>query len=575
MSIVASQSALRTSSILSGAKSSTAADLVDVGPSVDVHLLGAQRRTRHRATRRVPHLGGEVADDEHRLMSEILKLAEFVQNHRMAEVDIRRGRVDTELHPQRSSLPELGGEPVVIDALHGSRREQTNLLVNRGWRGRHRWARYQRVRSAPRRFATMAAMTPRRRLLAALVLTALVAAGCRYTAQLRLPDEQAVSSRILWSDGSLLTRVHGVEDRDPVKLDAMAPTLPRAVIAIEDSSYYRHGGVELRGIVRALRTTSRRDGPPRVAPRSPSSTSGPSCSGPRRRLKRKLREAVMAIQLEERYSKRTILERYLNTVYFGNGAYGVQAAARTYFGKDASEVDLAQSRVPRRASSARPTTTTRIASPRPRSNGATRSSTGCASSSGSATPEATFAGALPLGVSPLVDDRRYPAPFFVEKVKQFVFDDERFGATRADRQRRLFQGGLTIETTLDPAVAARSRHRAARPPHRSDRSSGGLVAIDPTTGHVKAYASSQDFWGPLPVRQVRPRRRPQRARRAHETAREQLQAVRPRDRTRAGNPAHQDLPGQLAAADPRLGAPRARELRRTRASVGSTSSRPP
>ena len=64
--------------------------------------------------------------------------------------------------------------------------------------------------------------------------------------------------------------------------------------------------------------------------------------------------------------------------------------------------------------------------------------------------EAAFAEALPLGVVPQVSNDRYPAPYFVEKVKQFIFHDPHFGATAADRERKLFQGGLTIETTLDP-----------------------------------------------------------------------------------------------------------------------------
>ena len=70
--------------------------------------------------------------------------------------------------------------------------------------------------------------------------------------------------------------------------------------------------------------------------------------GPEKDLERKLREAVMAVQLEHRYSKRTILERYLNTIYFGNGAYGVQAAAHRYFSRTSATLDLAQSRAPRR-----------------------------------------------------------------------------------------------------------------------------------------------------------------------------------------------------------------------------------
>lgn len=334
-------------------------------------------------------------------------------------------------------------------------------------------------------------------MLTTAVLLALLATSCRYTTHLKLPDEQAVSSRILWGDGSLLTRVHGVEDRDPIELSAMAATLPKAVIAIEDANYYGHGGVELRGIVRAL-THDIEQG--RAAEGGSTITQQyvrAVLLGNEKTLKRKLHEAVMAMQLEDRYSKKTILERYLNTVYFGNGAYGVQAAARTYFGKDASGLDLAQSALlaglirspedydpyqhPAEAQARRDEVLARMRELHRITEA-----------------ERTFATALPLGIVPLVDEQRYPAPFFVEKVKQFVFADARFGATRTDRERRLFQGGLTIETTLDPhwqIEAETALHGVLTDP--SDPP-GALVAVDPATGHVKAYASSQDFWGPLP-----------------------------------------------------------------------------
>ena len=306
-----------------------------------------------------------------------------------------------------------------------------------------------------------------------------------------------MSSRILWGDGSLLTRVHGVEDRDPVTLAEMAPTLPRAVIAIEDAHFYEHGGFELRGIVRALRNDIQQG---RAAEGGSTITQQyvrAVMLGSEKSLKRKLHEAVMAVQLEDRYSKKTILERYLNTVYFGNGAYGVQAAARTYFGRDAKDLDLAQSallagvirspedydpyRHPDAALARRNEVLARMRD--------LHRITG---------PEATLYTAAPIGVSPLVDEQRYPAPFFVEKVKQFILGDDHFGATRSDRQRKLFQGGLTIETTLDPTwqnEAETALHGVLTDPGDPP---GSLVAVDPLTGHVKAYASSQDFWGPLP-----------------------------------------------------------------------------
>jgi penicillin-binding protein 1A len=142
-----------------------------------------------------------------------------------------------------------------------------------------------------------------------LLAVVLLAAGCSYTSDLRLPDRQAESSQVLWADGSLMTTLHGVEDRQPVALAAMAPSLPKAVVAIEDERFFDHDGVDARGVIRALT---------RDIEEGDLSEGGSTITqqyvravmlGPEKDLERKLREAVMAIQLEHRYSKATILER--------------------------------------------------------------------------------------------------------------------------------------------------------------------------------------------------------------------------------------------------------------------------
>lgn len=344
-------------------------------------------------------------------------------------------------------------------------------------------------------------MTRRGRIFVALVVAMLVVSSCRYTSHLHLPDEQAVSSRILWSDGTLLTRVHGVEDRDPVKLADMAKVLPRAVIAIEDSRYYQHGGFDLRGIARALTHNIEKG---RAAEGGSTITQQyvrAVLLGSHKTLKRKLREAVMAMQIEDRYSKKTILERYLNTVYFGNGAYGVQAAARTYFGRDASQVDLAQAAqlagVIRSPNDYDPFV-------HPQAAVARRNQVvdQLLKLHKITLAESALVHALPVGAIRQPTDTRYPAPFFVEKVKKFIFNDPHFGTTVADRERRLFQGGLTIETTLDQGwqqEAETALHGVLVDP--SDPP-GAIVAADPRDGHVRAYAVSQDFWGTEPAAKV-------------------------------------------------------------------------
>ncbi len=335
-----------------------------------------------------------------------------------------------------------------------------------------------------------------------LVAGALIASGCRYTSDLRLPQHQAVSSQVLWSDGSLLTTLHGVQDRQPVALSAMAPDLPKAVVAIEDERFFDHDGVDARGILRALT---------RDVEKGDLSQGGSTITqqyvravmlGPEKDLERKLREAVMAVQLEHRYSKRTILERYLNTIYFGNGAYGVQAAARRYFSKNVHDLDLAESALiaglirapesynpfqhPEQALARRNEVLDRLGHLH-------------------RAPAAALAGARaqPLGLSPPPTDGRYPAPYFVEQVTKFVMGNPAFGVTLDQRRRLLLEGGLRIHTTLDPKMQALAEQAAARVISQpATDPAAALVAIEPTTGQVKAYVGGQDFWGTAPWAKV-------------------------------------------------------------------------
>ena len=183
----------------------------------------------------------------------------------------------------------------------------------------------------------------RTRLIGALVaLLALSATACSYTTRVELPTTQPETSRILWDDGTTLASLHAEQNRDDIPFRAMGDYLPTAVVAIEDARYFEHRGVDPRGILRAL-TRDVRAG--RAAEGGSTITQQyvrAVLLSPERDLRRKVKEAVLAVQLERQYSKRTILERYLNLVYFGNGAYGVQAAARTYFGVDAEALTLAQ-----------------------------------------------------------------------------------------------------------------------------------------------------------------------------------------------------------------------------------------
>ncbi len=172
-------------------------DLVDVGRGVELDLLGGERRAGRRAARRVADPGGEVPDDEHRDVAEVLELAQLAQHDREPEVDVRRGRVDAQLHPERpartGAWPRSSG---LGDAVHRPRGQDPQLLLHGGHR-RTLPAALRGRREAGARVAHCATMLPVRRRSGAVRggrRCALVAAGCRYTSDLRLPEHQAVSS---------------------------------------------------------------------------------------------------------------------------------------------------------------------------------------------------------------------------------------------------------------------------------------------------------------------------------------------------------------------------------------------
>src|SRR5205823_526418 len=146
-------------------------------------------------------------------------------------------------------------------------------------------------------------------------------------------------TKVYDDNDELLTELH-VERRIFVPLAHIPQTLRDAVIATEDKRFYSHFGVDPIGIVRALYQNYRRG---RIAEGGSTITQQLTkvlFLTPDKSIERKLKEAVLALELERRYSKDRILEMYLNQVYFGQGAYGVEAAARSYFGKPVAELNL-------------------------------------------------------------------------------------------------------------------------------------------------------------------------------------------------------------------------------------------
>jgi penicillin-binding protein 1A len=275
-----------------------------------------------------------------------------------------------------------------------------------------------------------------------------------------------------------------------VKLRDVAPVLVHAVVDTEDASFWDHGGVEPRAILRAtahnVLSRRTREGGSTITQQLVKNT----LLTRDRNVQRKLKELVLADRVERRIGKRAVLERYLNTVYFGNGAYGVQAAAETYFGRSAHDVDLPQAALlagliqspnrydplhdPDAARGRRSTVLDRLVD---------RHHVHQASAT-----EADHA-ALPTKVN----HPPRPDGYFTAAVTRELLDDERLGDTVAERSRKIYRGGLRIRTTVDPGLERLAQDVVRRGVPGGHHLTGALVAIDVPTGGVRALVGGTDF----------------------------------------------------------------------------------
>jgi len=337
------------------------------------------------------------------------------------------------------------------------------------------------------------------RLRVVVVALALVAGACAWqTPDLRLEGPAvAQSTKIFAADGALLTTLHADQNRETVPLGQMPKQLQDAAVAIEDERFWHHTGVDIRAVVRAAWADATHGKVVQGGSTITEQYVKNVLADRERTVHRKLREAALAYQLEHKIGKAKILEGYLNTIYFGNGAYGVQSAAETYFGVSADKLTLPQSallagliRSPNNydpydhadaASSRRAAVLDKMASLHMIS-----------------AQEAAGAKAASLGAVHKQASETYQAPYFVEAVKQQILDDPRYGAGQspAERQQNLFNGGLRVYTTVDLAKQAEAEQAVAKVLSQPAADpSAAVVSLEPGTGDVRALVGGRDFFG--------------------------------------------------------------------------------
>jgi len=335
-----------------------------------------------------------------------------------------------------------------------------------------------------------------------LVVVAVLASACGPVVRFDLGDpvdfvQQPQTGEVVDIAGLVMAELHAEQDRRDVTLDQVTDTLEQAVVAIEDRRFLLHHGVDVAAIARAavrnIEEGEITEGGSTITQQYVKNT----ITGPAVTLERKIQEAVAAWQLEDRYSKDEILERYLNSVYFGKGAYGIRAAARRFFGVEPADLTLPQAAL----------LAGMIASPsgydpyeNPEASKARRSRVleamvdfGVVSRA-----DADAADAEPLGVRTIAPDR-FQAPYAVEEAKRIIRDDpdgtftEALGADPDDRVAALFTDGLRIVTTIDLDVQ-RKTEAAVLEQMPAGAPTAAVVVTDPTTGAVRAIVGGRDFY---------------------------------------------------------------------------------
>lgn len=303
-------------------------------------------------------------------------------------------------------------------------------------------------------------------------------------------------STVYADDGTtVLAVLSASEYRKPVALSQVSAVMVAAVLDTEDHRFFLHGGFDIPSIVRALAADSSGDGLQGGSTITQQLVKQLYLTS-ERTIGRKIREAVIADRIAREYSKDQILQAYLNTVYFGNGAYGVEAAANTYFGEHASRLDLPQAALLAglisNPSGYDPIDDPAAARDR-RSEVLSRMEH--YGDIDAAQVAAADAVALPTEViAPPVAADSITDYYVQEVVDQLLGPQSPLGSSYEQRYESLFESGLKIYTNLDPRMQALAEQTVARDTPPNDSSfQEAMVAVDPATGRVRAMVGGAGF----------------------------------------------------------------------------------
>jgi penicillin-binding protein 1A len=303
------------------------------------------------------------------------------------------------------------------------------------------------------------------------------------------------------------------EQRTLISLNQVPKPLQQAVIAIEDNSFYQHFGINFSGILRSLMVNFLHKRYQQGGSTITQQLARNMFLTLRKTVERKIKEVILALQIERAYTKQEILEMYLNQIYFGNGAYGVESASRAYFGKHVQDLNLAEcamlAGLPRSPNTYNPYRNLERAVRRRNLVLTQMQRLGFISAE-----EAEQAKAVPLQLSSIEMSQ---APYFVEYVRRQL--EDRYGSNA------IYKGGLKVYTTLDlnlQQLAQDSMNEGVvdaekivgpnlpmfLPTHKRETLQCALVLQDPATGEIKAMIGGRNFQDSKFNRAIQAQRQP-------------------------------------------------------------------
>ncbi|MEG1561153.1 MAG: PBP1A family penicillin-binding protein [Raoultibacter sp.] len=335
-------------------------------------------------------------------------------------------------------------------------------------------------------------------IVISVVATGGIAAYALGTSWLQdLPDYEdsaafntAEKTRVYAGDDTTLLAEFYLENREPVTAAEISPFVFKGTVATEDERFYDHGGIDMKGIARAVvaNLTGSSEGASTITQQFVRNT---VLSDEMNDItfKRKVREMYIAVKLEEKYTKDEILLMYLNTINYGSGAYGIQAASQQYFSKNALDLTLVEAAtlvgIPQSPNALNPIDNPQACLERRNvvlnrmlsNNYITQ-----------ADYDAAIAQEIVLNVKPQDQgEGMYLYPYFTSYVRQLLL--EKYS------DAEVFKGGMTVYTTIDPATQdAAERAAANKRAEIADDLEVALTAVDPATGYIKALVGGSDYY---------------------------------------------------------------------------------